>query len=438
MLWIDGGGRTRDFSAEARETDPTVPWTRIRGASILPPPSVVLPRTERERSPSPPYPSIAMRPSVDPSRLRWSLTHGLAVVLGLGLGLAATSAAAHAGSGRRIHAEVREGGAALRVEVDATAAGVALGLGTAFDEAALRPHAALVQRWVGGGLRLEGEGGPCLATPTTPTLDAEAEPARVVVELDYACPAPMGVMHLHDDTVADDDATHETLVSVRDRDGSAHAHVLRAGASHVELGRTPPASETAAAFVVQGGLHLVTGYDHMLFLLSLILAAGLVVRRQGMRPALRDVAWVVTAFTLGHSVSLCAAALGWVSLPTTAVEIAIAGSIVLVALGNVFRPEASVARPWLAGAFGVVHGFGFSSVLAELGLPAAHRVLALVSFNVGIELAQLAFVAVVLVPLARLAQHDGYQRFVLQGASLVIAACGGLWLVERAAPSMGL
>jgi hypothetical protein len=65
-------------------------------------------------------------------------------------------------------------------------------------------------------------------------------------------------------------------------------------------------------------------------------------------------------------------------------------------------------------------------------------VLALLSFNVGIELAQLAFVAIVLIPLARLAHHDGYRRFVLQGASLVIAACGGLWLVERTMPNLGL
>jgi hypothetical protein len=379
-----------------------------------------------------------MRTSLGSSMLRRPLAHGLAVVLGLGVGLAATQAAAHAGSGRRIQAEVRESGAALRVEVKAVTAAVALGLRPSFDEDDLRPHTALVQRWLGDGLRLEGEGGPCLGTASTPTLEGEAADARLVVELDYACPAPLGVVRLHDDTVLEGDAVHETFVSVSGLDGSSHAHVLQGDVRSVELGRTPAASETAATFVVQGGLHLVTGYDHMLFLLSLILAAGLVVRRQGMRAALRDVAWVVTAFTLGHSLSLCAAALGWVSLPTAAVEIAIAGSIVLVALGNVIRPEARIAGPWLAGAFGLVHGFGFSSVLAELGLPPAHRVLALFSFNVGIEIAQLVFVAVVLVPLARLAQYEGYRRFVLQGASLVIAACGGMWLVERAAPGLGL
>jgi len=380
----------------------------------------------------------AMRTSLDSSLLRRSLAHGLAVVLGLGIGLAATSAAAHANSGRQIKAEVHEDGAAVRVEVDAVAAAVSLGLGTSIEADDLLPHTELVQRWVGNGLRLEGESGPCVGTASAPALEGEGADARLVVAIDYACPAPMGVVRLHDDNVSGSDPSHESFVSVKGLDGSAHAHVLRGDVSSVELGRTPAASETAATFVVEGGLHLVTGYDHMLFLLSLILAAGLVVRRQGMRAALRDVAWVVTAFTLGHSVTLFAAALGWVVLPTAAVEIAIAGSIVLVALSNVIRPEASIAGPWLAGAFGLVHGFGFSSVLAELGLPAGHRVLALLSFNVGIELAQLAFVAVVIVPLARLAQYEGYQRFVLQGASLVIAAFGGMWLVERAAPGLGL
>jgi hypothetical protein len=378
-----------------------------------------------------------MRRALTASLLRRSLAHGCAAVLGLGLGLAATSAAAHAGSSKRIQAEVHEGGASLRVEVEAVDAAVALGLGASIDADELRPHTALVQRWLGGGLRVEGESGPCTATGSAPGLVGEGSGARLVVELDYACPAPMGVVQLHDDTVFDDDPAHETFVSVRGPEGF-DAHVLRDDARSVALNRAPRASETAAAFVVEGGRHLVTGYDHMLFLLSLILAAGLIVRREGLRAALRDVAWVVTAFTLGHSLSLAAAALGWVSLPSAVVEIAIAASIVLVALGNVARPEARIARPWLAGVFGLVHGFGFSSVLAELGLPPAHRVLALLSFNVGIELAQLAFVAAVLVPLARLAHHDGYRRFVLQGASLAIAACGGVWLVERAIPSMGL
>ncbi len=355
-----------------------------------------------------------------------------AATLGLGLCLAATPAGAHAGSRSRIQAQMDDGGAHLRVEVDAVDAAVALGLGLSVEPHELVPHAALVQSWLGRGLRVESDAGPCPVTATAPVLEGSGADVSVVVELDYACPAPMGTVRLHDETIFDDDAAHETYVSVQVGD-SWQAHVLRDQSRSVVLGGVPKATDTAAAFVVEGARHLVTGYDHMLFLLSLILAAGLLVRREGLRTALRDVAWVVTAFTLGHSLSLGAAAMGWVVLPARAVEIAIAASIVLVALGNVARPRASVARPWLAAVFGLVHGFGFSSVLAELGLPAGHRVLALLSFNVGIELAQLAFVVAVLLPLASLARYRGYQRYVLQGASLAIAAMGGLWLVERSA-----
>jgi hydrogenase/urease accessory protein HupE len=215
------------------------------------------------------------------------------------------------------------------------------------------------------------------------------------------------------------------------------AHVLRAGAQEVALSMPPSTADTAAAFVQEGGIHLVTGYDHLLFLLSLILVAGMAVRRDGWRSAVRDVAWVVTAFTIGHSISLVAAALGVVALPSAWVEAAIAASIVYVALLNVFRPEAPTkrtarSRAVLAGAFGLVHGFGFSSVLGEVGLPMQDRLVALASFNVGIELAQLACVVIVLIPLAALARHPGvYRRVAVQGGSLAIAAFGAVWLVER-------
>lgn len=369
-----------------------------------------------------------------PTMPRRALSTVAAAGLGLALSLSSGVASAHAGSSKRIQAELRDDGASLHVEVDAVDAAIALGLGTSIEPDELSPHAALVSAWLGTGLRVQAEGGACTPVPGSPQLQGDGTNAKVALDIDYVCPAPMGTVRLHDDTVFDDDPDHETFVSVR-RGEAVEAHVLRADARSVALHRTPSARETAAGFVVEGARHLVTGYDHMLFLLSLILGAGLLVRREGLRPAVRDVAWVVTAFTLGHSLSLVAAALGWVALPTGPVEIAIAASIVLVALANVARPQARVASPWLAAAFGLVHGFGFSSVLGELGLPAVHRVLALLSFNVGIELAQLAFVVAVLLPLSALSRFAGYRRYVLQAGSLAIATFGGVWLVER---SLGL
>ncbi|MEM7153349.1 MAG: HupE/UreJ family protein [Myxococcota bacterium] len=350
-----------------------------------------------------------------------------------GVGLVPALASGHASPRARVHAESTETGASVRVEVDAVDAAVALGLGTSIEPDELSTHAPLVRRWLAQGLRVDDEAGPCRARPQAPVLRGEDIDAVVSLDVDYLCPESSGAVVLHDDGFADEGPTHETFVSVRQGD-RVSAHVLRRDASSVSLGRPPRASETAATFVGEGARHLVAGYDHLLFLISLILGAGLLVEREGLRRALVDVARVVTAFTLGHSLSLGAAALGLVVLPERAVELAIAGSIVLVAMSNVVRPKAA-ANSWLAGAFGLLHGFGFSSVLMELGLPPTHRVLALLSFNVGIELAQLAFVAIVLMPLSVAARSAAYQRFVLQGASLAIAACGGLWVIER---SLGL
>ncbi|MFW6197404.1 MAG: HupE/UreJ family protein, partial [Myxococcota bacterium] len=246
----------------------------------------------------------------------------------------------------------------------------------------------------------------------------------------YACPAPVEGLVLHDDTVFDDDPRHEAIVRIRGP-GRSDAVVLRPGSRSAALGEAPTTAGLVGVFLWEGMLHLATGYDHVLFLLSLLLAAGFVVVRRGIGPALRDVAILVTAFTLGHSVTLIAAALEVVVLPSRPVEAIIAASIVAVAGHNVVRPEERRSLPWMAFVFGLIHGFGFSSVLAELGLPAGQTVLALVAFNVGIEVAQLVFVAIALGPIAWAAQLPSYRSVVVRGGSVAIGAVATVWLVER-------
>jgi hypothetical protein len=339
-------------------------------------------------------------------------------------------ALAHMGSKKTIDARLTETGAELDVRVEAIDAALALGLPMDAGEAELAQHDALVKGWLAGGISVTGASGPCTATPTDPSfVESDGKPA-VQVAIAYACPAPMGELRLADDTVFADDPDHQTIVAVAGANGS-EAHVLRDGMRGVAIGSAPRAWDTTRSFLREGAVHLVTGYDHLLFLLSLVLSAGLLAKASGLGRALRDVAFVVTAFTIGHSISLAAATLGLVRLPSQLVETTIAGSIVLVAALNIARPQSRVARPWIAGAFGLVHGFGFSSVLAEVGLPVGQRALALAAFNVGIELAQLVFVALVMLPLVWAAGHRSYSRVVVQGGSLAIAICGCVWLVER-------
>jgi hypothetical protein len=338
---------------------------------------------------------------------------------------------AHRGSTKLVVVERTPEGAHVEVELEAVDVAVSLGIGedTAVEDTMRR--AGAIRAWLEEGFTLRSDGGACEVSAGAPEAREVDGQDRIAVALEASCPEPRTGVRLRDGTIFDSDAQHEAFVRLRWA-GEGDARVLRAGRQEVDLGQPPTLGALLGRFLREGVLHLVTGYDHLLFLLSLVLTAGGLAAREGMRPAMKDVAWIVTAFTLGHSVTLIAAALGVVVLPSRLVESVIAGSIVVVALLNIARPRARRSMPWLAFGFGLVHGFGFSGVLAELGLPARARVLSLVSFNVGIELAQLAFVAVLLVPLERSARLEGYEKWVVKGGSALIAMLAGFWLVERA------
>ncbi len=356
------------------------------------------------------------------------MRHALPVIVVL-LSLAPL-AHAHRGSAKLVTVERTSDGAVVDVELESVDVAVSLGMDEDAPPEEVLARDAAIRAWLERGFSVRGAGGACSLHAEAPEgIEVDGQP-RVRVRLVAECPSEASGLVLEDGTIFGDDAQHEAFVRVRWAEQS-DAHVLRAGRQSLRLSEPPAVSSLLARFLWEGVRHLATGYDHVLFLLSLILTAGGMARREGLRAAAKDVAWIVTAFTLGHSVTLIAAALGWVVLPSRLVESVIAGSIVVVALLNLARPEKRASMPWLAFAFGLVHGFGFSGVLAELGLPAQARVLSLVAFNVGIELAQLAFVAALLVPLERAARWTGYERWIVQGGSGVIATLAGFWLLER-------
>jgi len=189
-------------------------------------------------------------------------------------------------------------------------------------------------------------------------------------------------------------------------------------------------------FVWHGMWHIWIGFDHILFLLALLLPAVLRFEQNrweavsDFRQAFVNVFKVVTAFTVAHSLTLSLAALQILRLPSRWVESAIAASVLLAAMNNV-RPLIR-GRIWLvAFGFGLIHGFGFANVLTELGLPRRALVVALVAFNLGVELGQLAIVSLFL-PLAfALRRTLFYQYLLLKPGSALIAVIASLWLVER-------
>jgi hypothetical protein len=194
------------------------------------------------------------------------------------------------------------------------------------------------------------------------------------------------------------------------------------------------------AFVeyLQAGIwHIWSGIDHLLFLVSLLLPAVLL-RNSGRwepvataRPAFFSILKVVTGFTFAHSITLTLAALDIVRLPSRLTESVIAASIIVAALNNIF-PVVTKSRARIAFAFGLLHGFGFASVLADMGLPSGARLLSLLAFNLGIETGQLAVVLAVMPAVYWLRTGDLYRRTLMPWGSAAIAGLALVWLVQRA------
>lgn len=251
------------------------------------------------------------------------------------------------------------------------------------------------------------------------------------------CPVPVTALRLDYALLFDQDPTHRGIVVLHAGD-AVHTAVLSPQHPSLDASLDAPSRwRSFVDFLSEGVWHIWIGYDHILFLVALLLPA--VWRRQQGRwtaverlsPALREVAMVVSAFTVAHSITLSMAALEWVNPPARWVELAIAASVLLAALNNLTALMGN-GRWMLAFAFGLVHGFGFAGVLGELGLPQSGRVLALLAFNLGVELGQMGIV-VVLVPIMfwmRATRFYRYGIFTLGSTAVAVVAC--VWLVQRA------
>ena len=179
-----------------------------------------------------------------------------------------------------------------------------------------------------------------------------------------------------------------------------------------------------AEFVLLGVRHILTGYDHLLFLFGLLLVCV----------QWRPILTIVTSFTVGHSITLIGATLGWVSLPSYVVEPLIAASIIYVGVENlVRRGEAPKGRRGLVLLFGMIHGFGFASVLRDLGIGSEGRAVAvpLVGFNLGVELGQIGVAMVVLPLLWQLRKIPGFLTRGVPVLSTLVGLGGLYWLIER-------
>ncbi len=311
----------------------------------------------------------------------------------------------------------------------------------------LRARQAEIDAYALARLTAALDGAPCPLRATEHLVDLHSDGTYAVMRFEGQCAKTGAALELGYNLFFDLDPQHKGLLRLE------YAGVTRTAIFSPETARqrfelTRPSRVTQFIdYAREGVWHIWKGFDHILFLLSLLLPAVLVPLSRRTRdpsatiagwravdrfkPAFWEVFQIVTAFTVAHSITLSLAALGVISLPTRLTEAAIALSVILAALNNIY-PLFQRRRWMVAFAFGLIHGFGFASVLADLGLPRDALLVALVGFNIGVEVGQLVIVSAFLPSAYWLRRGVFYQRVVFLGGSVLICGLATVWFIERA------
>jgi hydrogenase/urease accessory protein HupE len=289
--------------------------------------------------------------------------------------------------------------------------------GGASSDAALR-HAEGILALVKSGVALTLDRG-IACTPSAGQVGTKA--GHVVVALDWSCPPSGGELAYVVSLFHDIDPASKHVVTLTG--DATRLALLSAGAPRVVLATVESsAPDVAWRYAVTGVEHIALGWDHIAFVIAVILWG------RGPWPVVR----VVTAFTVAHSITLVLSVLDMVRVPSRPVEVLIALSIVYVAAENFFMRD--IGRRWrLTFLFGLVHGLGFAGALREFGLPADAIGLALAAFNVGVEIGQIAIVLAGLAVLAAADRARGGVRDprLVHALSAVLLVCGMFWAVQR-------
>jgi hydrogenase/urease accessory protein HupE len=294
----------------------------------------------------------------------------------------------------------------------------------AVDPARVAASAAPIIAYVDAHVAVTGlDGTDCVPAAATLVPDGDG----VIFNNVYSCRNVAGDIVYRSTVLTATDHSAREIVSIG---GGENAPQALLDASHTTVTLSAPAPSlwsTMQRYLVTGIEHIFLGYDHIAFLVSLVLWARRLV------PVIK----IVTAFTIAHSITLSLAALDIVVIPGRVVEPAIAASIVFVAMENLFSRDID-GRWRVTFAFGLIHGFGFASALRDVGLPANAVAAALAAFNVGVEIGQVAIVAIVLpalIALDRLMATDRNKPVrltaLVYGLSVFISLLGSYWLVAR-------
>lgn len=234
------------------------------------------------------------------------------------------------------------------------------------------------------------------------------------------------------------DPEHKLIVNLvgTEADSVGASHVLSATQQQVKIDITSSNwFSVLSSYVYQGIVHIFIGIDHILFLVVLVLTSVLIFQngqwtaKLDNKQVIKDTAWIITAFTLAHSLTLSATALGWIAPSSRWVEFGIALSIVLTALNNLWPVVTRLS--WITFGFGLLHGMGFASVLGELGLSQQHTLLSILAFNLGVEAGQLMILLLLLPVLFFCRGKKWYAQYGLKVGSIVIGLIAINWSIQR-------
>lgn len=377
----------------------------------------------------------------------------VAAVVGLALAACCLVAEAHKSSDSYLQIDATPGRLAVRWDIALRDLDVVLDLDSDADGkltwGEVRSAWPRMEAYALQHLAIDG----CTLTATGRALERRNDGTYAVLFLEAPCTLPAQPAIVYS-LFADVDPTHRGIAKIQRPGQALQLAVLEPGVAVVgtTAASSARASDSAVAhgasraaaapsrweFLGEGVRHILGGYDHVLFLLCLLLPSVMRRTPTGWRPVgtLPEAVWpvvgIVSAFTVAHSITLGLAALKLVSLTSAIIEPAIAVTIALAALDNLW-PFFPVRRVVVTFFFGLIHGFGFASVLGELDLPRAAFAWALLQFNLGLELGQLLIVAGVTALLFAIRRWPAYAKVVIGGGSVVAIVIASLWFVERTA-----
>jgi hypothetical protein len=360
----------------------------------------------------------------------------------LALAASAGTAAGHLASDSYLHIDIDPDGRVTgQWDIALRDLDVAVGLDSNLDGditwGELRTSRSAVENYAFSRLSITDAAGACRLRPMDLMVDYHAGSAYAVMPFAADCPAAGGELTLRYRLLFDLDPTHRGLLTVAGR-GSVTSDVLTPDHSTVILGVVPqPITREIAQFLLFGFDHILLGYDHLLFVAVLLVMAPL--RRRGgsrwdpidrLGRVVLETLKILTAFTVAHAITLTLAVLGVINLPSQLIDPAIALTIMLAALDNIW-PILPRLRWKVAFLFGLIHGLAFASALGPMRLPPVRLALALGCFNIGVETGQISL-ALLLIPIAfTLKGETAYQRIIAPGLSLCSLLLAGVWLVDR-------